>query len=1745
MKRLLFLLFVPFFLLSAFAQKVPSDLVFNAGNRLKNVAEADFPIISDETNEQWYFIQFTNGRGVLEDQGAGNKLMTAIAVQENNDAQLWKLVASADVNGGYQYELISKSGNKLSYNTSVDRYSTVAQDGSAAVLNIYASENTTYGVDAFEMTHDGGITNNSMNQNGGASYGRELAQYNKNDQGNPLKFIKPENMTFTQFPELSTDGNEKWYYLRFPSGGGILQDMGAGNDLMTKNFIMNDDALWKITGTWSNAILESKSGNKITITGSYFSTTNTGGECSFLLIESWNNPGYLELRRNNGYSVNCMNQHGGEGIDKNLGEYGYGVSTNRIEFIPESVFPAISTESASNETWYHIQFKNGYTVLQDRRENMMLTTYPEAGLNNQLWKVVPAGKEDDKQYFRIVGKSGRSLAFKNGGYCTSLTESEYAKFTLFYNMDTNGHAIVFQRFGGENINPYGGAGPYREVKEYGGNTDIGNQLFFVLPQDMDYNNFPVVPLLTYADGSNETWYYIRFEAGGAFLKDTDAGDDQLLKTSLAAPGDAAQMWKLTGTKQTELQLTNKATGRKISFSDERFRVSQTASNLILEKTPNTSYRGLMIREGNYANDNSNAMNQVGDPPGPDKELGKYTNDNKNNVLNFFTHEELYAGFPEISSEDASDEHWYFIGFKRREGDGKVIQAPDAAGKLLQATLDGNDKQLWKFTGTWDNYKIVNKNGGAVYLPQPQADLSEDDVNRFNISSADADVFGFINTGGNWYLEDKTAAGTNGYRHFNDYSGTEIGTFYMEGGSVLSFMSYDDYMGVDENEWYYIKSLKAGGRVLQNNGVAQSVTMEHPAPGHAGQQWQLVDAGNGFYELKSKADENQKIAYNGTKFVVSVMGAAKLKPEIVSGGYGAALRLYFEQGASTGYMRFPDNNITFTAEAGAADDDASVLLLTETKIQEDLAAYPQPSTGLQDIWYRIRANRVINGEAYLTDDASEGLVTMSLNEYNNDQLWKITGTTDDYKLISYNGREICMGNPLVMQDSPAISLKYNLLQYTHSNVSDKPAWLLGAKKPDGYYTYIHKTNTNNKFIEYGTITDAGSAYYFENATPVPNLGADKQTLTFASLDYGDSESAEQTVTITSRDLITPIIYAVQGDVAAFEIVEDAWDNTSGGTLKVRFKKSAIGIYNAVIKFESTNALDLNVALTAEQTEVANLWIGNNRAFYPSENFDAADANRWSTASNWTANRVPLDTERVVFHADAIDLHVDGGNTVEGIDNAVAADLIILPDHALTVTGSINNSGTGKIRVEAGDALGHPVTKNGSIIVPSGAVVAAEVDFKVHRPTLTETTKQNELVWQYFTVPVAGAKLGSLTGTFVRYYDAVNVSKPWQLLSDINIGLDPKAGYQIAVWSANNRTFTFGGYLNTADVDVPLAKIGTGGQYVVGNPYAAGLHVASGIEFGTGVEQTLYIYHSGSVKEWKDNGQTDLEADSESITAAPGQYLSVPVNTIGFDFRLPSMQGFVVLEDENNIPDGGSSIRFKYSGAERNATYQRSHRIDNRVFSKISLVSDDNLKDCAWLFIDDSATSGYDNGYDGRKLFSSEDRAQLYFKETSGDYQVSALPEVQDNVLMFKPESEVNEYTLIFNHKNISQVYDAIYLADKKTNTVVDITADNSRYSFVTGVSAAAESRFILTLNKDYFGTTGLWPLYVQGEKLYANNPFGEGELSIAIYDITGVLIYQTTFGGGERFDIRFTYPSGVYLLKAMQGKLEKTAKIVVR
>ncbi|HEY6914357.1 MAG TPA: T9SS type A sorting domain-containing protein, partial [Paludibacter sp.] len=308
------------------------------------------------------------------------------------------------------------------------------------------------------------------------------------------------------------------------------------------------------------------------------------------------------------------------------------------------------------------------------------------------------------------------------------------------------------------------------------------------------------------------------------------------------------------------------------------------------------------------------------------------------------------------------------------------------------------------------------------------------------------------------------------------------------------------------------------------------------------------------------------------------------------------------------------------------------------------------------------------------------------------------------------------------------------------------------------------------------------------------------------------------------------------------------------------------------------------------------------------------------------------------------------------------------------------------------------------------------------------------------------------------------------------------------------------------------------------------------------------NSGSLSDWTTGG------GASSSGSNPGQYTAIPINlagTSGIPRLIPSMQGYLVKALSNSV---NATLSIPYaSSLLKNTDMQRvarkiSNSSSSELASTIIHVTGSRYTDRVWLFTGSGCTHNFDNGWDGLKNFSSSAlMPQIYASEADGNYQINAVNDINNTELGFYP-GEDSIYTLTFIHENIDAVYPALYLIDKKTNAIIDITASGTEYKFLVHSSDPLVKRFKIVTSP---GMTTEAETENEGLKIFSsghsvfdhNLSSSNGVLSI--YDISGHLVSNHSFDPNGITTIELKLPVGVYFIKGGVDQREVTSRLILK
>ncbi len=287
----------------------------------------DPAIFSTEEEPVWYQVQFKAGSCYIADQGSGSNLKTKAASDE--DAQYWQFIGDPE-----SFYMKSKNGNYVYYANS--RFATSSTDKT----ELYVAKSSSEGY--YEIGRVG--SNNTFNQWGGAGADKELGEWTKGDTNNPLQFV--ETPAF-----FSTEEAPSYWWVEFFTGNALLEDKGAGNNVMTGAKAYTDSKLWALIGSAGEFKMKSKSGNYLSWNGSRFATSTSADDAATLILQNNSNAGCYEIQLNGVSGYSYMNQNGGAGAGKELGVWNKGDVNNPVMFVvPEkdAVIPAEFSIAASS-----------------------------------------------------------------------------------------------------------------------------------------------------------------------------------------------------------------------------------------------------------------------------------------------------------------------------------------------------------------------------------------------------------------------------------------------------------------------------------------------------------------------------------------------------------------------------------------------------------------------------------------------------------------------------------------------------------------------------------------------------------------------------------------------------------------------------------------------------------------------------------------------------------------------------------------------------------------------------------------------------------------------------------------------------------------------------------------------------------------------------------------------------------------------------------------------------------------------------------------------------------------------------------------------------------------------------------------------------------------------------------------------------------------------------------------------------
>lgn len=479
------------------------------------------------------------------------------------------------------------------------------------------------------------------------------------------------------------------------------------------------------------------------------------------------------------------------------------------------------------------------------------------------------------------------------------------------------------------------------------------------------------------------------------------------------------------------------------------------------------------------------------------------------------------------------------------------------------------------------------------------------------------------------------------------------------------------------------------------------------------------------------------------------------------------------------------------------------------------------------------------------------------------------------------------------------------------------------------------------------------------------------------------------------------------------------------------------------------------------------------------FVGTENDEWENPANWAMCRLPHPTEVITIAAPAT---LSSHATVNGIKFADSEE----------EANSLHITSTGGLTIgEQGIAN---AADNGSSLVIDNTYDGAgflRIDPKYQGTTRltmryqTKSTLDNgansDADWQYIGAP------GNDCSIYVDYntwlYKLDEPKKDWELQArTADVDLIPFEGYAITQYG--KPTYEWTANFTNANRTIPLtySKDGRSGRHIFANSYTAPIDVKAldglityheGEEDRFRIEQTVYIFNSGSWNDWNKQPQTGDDT--------PGQYYAIPIAAAAANYLseeqtvIPPMQGFYmrvrsktqldqldateqvgqILLDYNTVVMGDNH---KMNTAMR--APQRHVPTPNQNFQRIRIqaTSANSGADRLYIIQDEINTRKYNNGYDAPNQ-TTNGIVNIYTNESFGKMEVSCSDNIDSLYIGFMA-GEDSLYTLTFGAQR-----GEIYLKDLQNDSIIHML-NGKQYHFIATPHSTNDLRFQVLLHPDF-------------------------------------------------------------------------------
>lgn len=523
------------------------------------------------------------------------------------------------------------------------------------------------------------------------------------------------------------------------------------------------------------------------------------------------------------------------------------------------------------------------------------------------------------------------------------------------------------------------------------------------------------------------------------------------------------------------------------------------------------------------------------------------------------------------------------------------------------------------------------------------------------------------------------------------------------------------------------------------------------------------------------------------------------------------------------------------------------------------------------------------------------------------------------------------------------------------------------------------------------------------------------------------------------------------------------------------------------------------------------------------------NSWTTPTNWNLNRVPNAEDSVIINAP---VEITDSAKVLGMTINAGGAIHITPTGGLTVgEGGIAGVAANNITIDNN-------TQGVGFLRINPDAKSIPTNVTINYTTRGKSGNPRDEVWQYIGAPGANMSMTN-EGVLIYHWSEQN---GWVKATT---AMAPFVGYAISRTTTGNDTYTITTtpVLDNHTVELTRTPSGMDGSNLFVNSYLAPIDLAK-FELGDidgDVEQTFYLFNSGSWNDWQNDGGGD-----ESIVngSSPGQYFAITPGSAALldasmdQTTIPPMQGVYVVANES------ATIRLDYNkhvftstSADMNRPMRAPQQQDqNFMRVRIQVNSDNSGADRMYVIQHENATKGYDNGYDAKNILA-DGQANIYTHEQDGQMEISVTNQLDSTYIGFAAGDDA-VYTLTFT----SLVGEEMYLYDIEQDILIPL-AEQEQYTFYAQPNSVNNQRFILLLNPDDAGNmsggdgvatdienlSASSHIWFSGKTLHmADAP---ANTTLAIYSACGMCIMAPNVIPSVPYALDLSHlPMGVYVLR---------------